>query len=120
MITGVFRDGHPYVPVTIFGQATALDVDFIVDTGFLGDLVLSRDVVAQLGLPFLSRRTCRLATGEEERFDVHIVTITWLEGQREVDVLVMDGDPLLGTGLLLGMLFQVEGIEGGEVVIEIL
>lgn len=44
--------------------------------------------------------------------------IEWAHGPRHIEVLVMDGDPLIGTGLIQGMLLQVEGVESGEVIIE--
>ena len=66
MIPGVFRDGHPRTAITVYGDDAPQEVDFIVDTGFEGDLALpshvadtagratrySRDAAATLGLLF--------------------------------------------------------------------
>jgi hypothetical protein len=46
------------------------------------------------------------------------VLIEWYEEARLVDVLELEGIPLLGGELLYGSLLQIEMTDGGEVSIE--
>jgi clan AA aspartic protease len=118
LITGQFRDDYPYVTATVTGEDSEMAIDFVVDTAFSGDLILSQGHATRLGLTYLTSQRRRLATGEERRFAVYLATIEWDEGPREVEVLIMEGDPLLGTGLVRGMVLHIEGIEFGDVIFE--
>ena len=118
MIVGLFRDEHPRVTVKLIGTGTSLDISFIVDTGFAGDIKVSPSTVAKLGLEFICPQVRRLADGQEVSYSLHTAVIDWSGGPREVEVLAMDGDDLIGTGLIRDMLLQVEGVEHGEVTIE--
>jgi clan AA aspartic protease len=119
MIVGVFRDSHPRIELVVSGTAQAQTLEFLVDTGFDGDLTLSSGISHELDLAFIAPRFRRLANGEERRFDIHLGSVAWLEGDdRDVEVVIMDGEPLFGTGLLDGMLLQVEGSQNGEVLIQ--
>jgi len=44
--------------------------------------------------------------------------LEWNEEQRSTEVLILEGDPLLGTVLLREYLIQMEMTEGGQVAIE--
>lgn len=44
MISGVFRAGHPCTAITVYGGAAPQELEFIVDTGFEGDLALPSHV----------------------------------------------------------------------------
>jgi hypothetical protein len=46
------------------------------------------------------------------------VTVEWGDERREIDALVMEGNPLVGTDLLLESLLTVEVTQGGSVTAE--
>jgi clan AA aspartic protease len=118
MIAGEFRDEHPRVNAILTGADTALEISFIVDTGFAGDVKISPQLAARLNLDYIGAEGRRLADGQETYYPLHAGVIEWIGGPRDVEVLVMKGDLLIGTGLIQGMLLQVEGVERGEVLIE--
>lgn len=46
------------------------------------------------------------------------MSIQWDDEERVVEILAMEGNPLLGSELLYGSLLQIEMMDGGEVSIE--
>ncbi|MGO8670438.1 MAG: retroviral-like aspartic protease family protein [Capsulimonadaceae bacterium] len=119
MIQGVFRDNHPRVTLTVSGEAGQADIEFIVDTGFYGDLAISQDLLRSLSLLYMGPRVIRLASGEQMKTAIHIGTVNWIDCEsREVEVMMLDGDALLGTNMLAGVLLQIEGDENGVVSLE--
>ncbi len=94
-------------------------MEFTIDTGFDGDLAMSREAAQTLDLTSVARRFVRLANGEEIELIEYVATIYWIDSrERRVEVIIMEGNPLLGTNLLMGSLLQVEGEVNGAVIIE--
>jgi clan AA aspartic protease len=95
-----------------------LTIEFIVDTGFEGGLALPGRLARRLvGTP--SGSTDRvLANGMLVKVPVCTVTVEWGDERREIDALVMEGNPLIGTELLLESLLTVEVTQDGSVVAE--
>ncbi|MEX2138698.1 MAG: clan AA aspartic protease [Pirellulales bacterium] len=72
-----------------------------IDTGFTGDLVISRQTIRQLGLRQSSAVMAELADGKLVLLDTYSCTIEWFEEERVVEVVESEGEfPLLGVGLL--------------------
>ena len=118
MIEGQFTDELPVVTTVVTGTASSQRVNFLVDTGFNGEIVLNRSVASRLGLNYIGPRTRRLADGSRRTFSIHVGTIDWVNGQQNVEGIITEGHNLLGTGLILGSVLTVEGVEGGLVTIE--
>ncbi len=118
MIIGEFVDDHPRVTAKLSGGSTSLNLSFILDTGFAGDVKVSPETAVRLGLSYIGPQMRRLANGQEIIYRIYAGLIEWDDGPREVEVLAMDGDDLIGTGLIQGMLLHVEGTDHGEVTIE--
>jgi YD repeat-containing protein len=59
-----------------------------------------------------------LADGTERERPWCTINLDWHGEGRLTEVLVLDGNPLLGTQLLAGSLVQIEMADGGEVLIE--
>ena len=55
-------------------------MEAVVDTGFNGFLILPPDVVAELGLPFVSIGRATLDDGTEIVYDIYGVAVRW-DGQ---------------------------------------
>lgn len=98
----------------------ALNVEFVIDTGFEGFLTLPPAAVAAMGLPYVRTLVANLADGSGTRADVHEATILWHGEVRTVDVLAIGRRPLLGTSLLDGSETSIQFTDGGLVSIDLL
>ncbi len=114
VIGSVDDRGRPVVRLE--GKVESLLV--VVDTGFNGDLMVTRAGAQALGLP-LTGRTSGVELGDGSRREINEVRakISWLGEEREIWVLVADNwvpkspdDPvgLLGTELLPPHLLLVD------------
>jgi predicted aspartyl protease len=120
MISEEFRDGHPRTTVALPGADGDLEIEFIIDTGFEGDLALPGHLARRLGQP-AGFRVRALADGTLIKCPYFLVTIDWIDGEsRRTEVLVLEGEPLLGTAYLRDTLVQIEMSEGGEVSAEVM
>ena len=79
-----------------------LAIEFVIDTGFDGFLMLPTAAVTALGLPFLYRLDANLADDRRKSTSVHGAVIVWNGEEIDVQVLAMGKRPLLGTLLLEG------------------
>jgi clan AA aspartic protease len=110
---------QPCVNVTFrrVGQPD-ITIEFVVDTGFEGALVLPDAAVAALGLPVHQRVISKLADGSRRMTDVYRTTIDWDGAVLDVAVLAMGDRPLLGTALLAGYNLSADFVAGGDVRIQ--
>ena len=118
MTSGTFRDGHPRITLELPTQTGVLSVEFIVDTGYEGDITMPPDLARQVDAMEMGSRRQSLADGTIHRIPLYQTALEWEGEQRTVEMLVLGGQPLIGTDLLGDMLLQVEVTEGGEVTIE--
>ncbi len=119
MISGNVQRMHPLVPV-IFrrGGQPDLAIEFVVDTGFVGDLTLPAAAVGALGLVFTHDSGANLADDSFISVQVYSATILWHGVEREVDVLATGKRPLLGMALMHGDELVIQCREGGLVTID--
>ena len=118
MITGHVRDDLPRVRLTVSTSWRTVPVEFVVDTGFDGELALPPHLLQDLSATFTWDRPILLADFSERIVAHCLARVEWLEDARETEIMALEGRPLLGNGLLRGTLLQVEMRDGGEVVIE--
>lgn len=118
MIAGFFREGHPRAVLDLPSAAGPLEVEFIVDTGFEGDLALPHALAGRLGVERFGFRRRIIAGGAVVNCPFYEILLEDDESARRVEVLVLEGRPLLGTTFLQDCLLQVEIVEGGEVLVE--
>ncbi|MBV9851960.1 MAG: hypothetical protein JO250_20030 [Armatimonadetes bacterium] len=118
MILGRVRDHSPRVRLTLPGPRGPVDVEFVVDTGFEGELALPPSLLRQMDAAFWESRYVLMPNGQEERHAVYEVSLNWDDEPRPTEVLVLDGNPLLGMLLIDGNHLHVEATEGGEILIE--
>jgi clan AA aspartic protease len=119
MITGRFHDHFPRVTLDLPGVSGPLSVEFIVDTGFDGDLILPTHFLRQLEAQPLYNTVRSLADGTLRECPVYEIEIEWGEEIRIVEVLGLERNPLLGTTLMEGCQLNIDLTEGGEVNIEL-
>jgi clan AA aspartic protease len=95
-------------------------IDFVLDTGFAGYLVLPQSMVAALSLPYSYPAAGYLADGTGIQIPAYDAAVLWDGEERVVEVLATGRDPLLGMALLDGCDLHVEVTDGGLVAIDTL
>lgn len=120
MITGqVAVDREAVIQLEVYGSEQKREiVDFVIDTGFNGNLILPGDLVERLNLQLAGKRRATLGDGNTVLLDVCIASVLWYKERREVLALRADGGPLIGMSLLHGNRLNMEVVNGGEVTIE--
>jgi clan AA aspartic protease len=118
VLTGIFREGHPRLTLELPGTDGIFDVEFIIDTGFDGELSLPFRLARQLDAPLSGQATFIMANGTQRQCPYCEPVIEWAEEPRIVEVLVIEGNPLLGTQLLQDTVLHVEIMESGLVEID--
>ena len=115
MTIGVFRDGHPRLTIYLPLANQLTPVEFIVDTGFEGDLALPSDIARQLDADQAGSVLRMLADGVPYRCPALELDLDNDILSRMVEVLVLPGAPLLGTTFLQDCQLSVEVVPHGEV-----
>ena len=62
-------------------------LEFVIDTGFIGDLTLPPVAIAALGLPFVYSQAVTLANDSDVEIPVYQALIIWQGSERSVHVL---------------------------------
>ena len=89
-----------------------------MDTGFNGELALPSHLVQSFGLEYIDDVPVVLADRQRRPVSAHDGAVSWHGRHREVVVLDMGSEPLLGMGLLLECKLTVDARPGGFVLIE--
>ncbi|MBC7808992.1 MAG: clan AA aspartic protease [Akkermansiaceae bacterium] len=95
------------IPFSILGRPDIV-IEFVVDTGFSGELLLPKEAVEILGLPYQIDVMSTLADGVSRRVALHKATISWNGELLDVGVLATGNRPLLGTALLADHRLEIE------------
>ena len=118
MMIGQWRNGFPRVMLTLPGLQGPLEVEFIVDTGFEGGLTLPEALISQSEVSVQERRSIKLAGGVRQRCYSYELILEWENEAQAVEVLTLEGDPLLGNDLWKNYSLQAENTDGGDVSFE--
>ncbi|NEQ35481.1 MAG: clan AA aspartic protease [Okeania sp. SIO3I5] len=119
MISGIVNNGRPTVSITFrLPNHPDFSIQFVVDTGFTGQLCLPSEVVALLDLPFKLATRANLADNTEVLLPIYEAIILWNGEERTVRVLGSGRRPLLGTAMLEESELVIQFTEGGLVTIE--
>jgi predicted aspartyl protease len=118
MIFGRVRPPFPRVNLTLPGLAGPIDVEFIVDTAFDGDLAVPAEIARRLDAQPSGSRGLSLANGSFFVSGTYELMLEWDEEERLTDVLVLEGNPLLGVTFMAGFRLNVDMEPGGEVLLE--
>lgn len=120
MILGIWRDDFPRVILMLSGISGPLEIEFIVDTGFGGDLIVPENLLRQLKVAQSGKRLVELAGGFWQQCYSYDLLLEWNGEPRLAEVLTLDGNPLIGNALWKGEMLQAENLDGGEVLFEAL
>ena len=115
---GTVRRRFPRARLSLPGREGPFAVEFIIDTGFDGELALPPHLALRLPLTTAGHQTLALADGTTVYSPYYRLLLEWDGEERLTEVLLLDGSPLLGVNLLNETLMQIEWTEGGEVSIE--
>lgn len=112
--------GEPRVTVHVADVSGNLHpFEFIVDTGFDGDLTLPLAVIRRLGLPYLRSGKAILAGNLEREFGVYGAEVSWNGKTVAAAALESeDNPPLIGMALLWGSRITIDLEEGGQVTVQ--
>ena len=116
MINGVFNEyDEPIVDLLVCGPAGEERMEFIVDTGFDGELTLHPALTAALDLRREGGQRVVLADGSEVTFPVCRASVVWNGKPRDVAVELSETVALLGIALLKGHELRMQLIPNGAV-----
>jgi clan AA aspartic protease len=118
MTEGYFRDDAPRIRLTVFGEISSVEVEFVVDTGFTGGLAMPTSLLQMIGATFEGSDSLLLAGGSERGTGVYTVGVEWDGERRYVQAAALEDDPLIGIALLRENHLHIEVTTGGEVLVE--
>jgi clan AA aspartic protease len=119
MIQGYVRDNQPFVVLALLGFDGLIYVEFLIDTGFQGQLGMSMALINRLDASYLQDGLFRTADGSLRRGPIYQAKANWHETLRDVQILTLDSEiPLLGVEMLENSSVYFETFDGGEVIVE--
>ena len=118
MLYGHVRDRFPRLLLSLPWAIREHTVEFVLDTGFDGELTVPTDLARRIEVRDLFLQKIRLADGELQECLQGEVVFEWHGESRPTEVLLLDGNPLLGMQLLDGCHVCFHVSDGGEVTVE--
>ena len=88
------------------------EIEAVIDTGFTGELTLPPDVIARLGLTWLTQGQAGMANGQIDTFDVYAAVLLWDGQPIRVMAEEADTDPLVGMALMYGYKLNLPVLDG--------
>jgi clan AA aspartic protease len=121
MIEGTYNHKEAVVDLTVRGPTgQEVRLDFVVDTGFNGDLTLHSSVAAALDLRMVGVERAMLADGSLIWFPVSRALLHWGGSLRRVNVGVADTVSHVGMQVLEGHELRIAAVPNGRVLISAL
>lgn len=98
----------------------SIPITFVIDTGATGDMSLPQSVIDSLDLPLAEDAdniVITLADGTTGPGRLYLAGIWWHDRIRNVEVVNLEGAPLVGMALLYGSNLNIDAVPGGLVTI---
>lgn len=106
----------PFVPVTVLDRlSNPHTIQFIMDTGFTGQLLLPSRYIDRLGLSITEWIDARPATGDFVKVPYAEATVIWRGARRQAEILQLDSEPLLGMEFLCNHRITIDAVANGPV-----
>jgi clan AA aspartic protease len=87
VISGIVTDGQATVILTfLLPNGLRVPIEFVIDTGFTGELCLPSEAVSLMGLTFRHDTQANLADNSEVLLSLHEATVFWDGVEREVRI----------------------------------
>jgi clan AA aspartic protease len=110
----VDANGEAIVPIAL---AAGVTINFVIDTGFDGELLLPASVAETLLLPIIGERECLVVGGAILTNFTSLVEIDWMGSPRVTEVILSEGDDyLVGTSLLRQTRLKIDYIARSVVI----
>lgn len=121
-VSGIGDTLESEVALTVLGYGGVSErVTFLVDTGATGEMTLPQATIARLNLPLVAYGSADasvvLADGAVSAARVHTARVLWHDRLRDVEVVNLGSDPLIGMGLLRGSNLSIDAVPGGLVTV---
>ena len=98
-IEGWFKDGNPMIGIKLHGSEKPINV--LVDSGFNGELMLTKENIKKLALTNIGDDEFITASGDVIQTTVYMSLIKWFGTTRKIAVLSTSGNTnLIGMELL--------------------
>ena len=98
----------------------SIPIAFVVDTGATGDISLPQSIIDSLDLALAEDTdnvVITLADGTTGPGRLYLARILWHDRIRHIEVVNLEGAPLVGMALLYGSNLSVDAVPGGLVAI---
>ncbi|OGZ72104.1 MAG: hypothetical protein A2908_04400 [Candidatus Staskawiczbacteria bacterium RIFCSPLOWO2_01_FULL_38_12b] len=100
MIHGAIYNSRPLIPLTIGWNSKTQEVTALVDTGFTGELKISLKDAVELGIETTHTELITLADENTVGMFAGLAQVSMEGAQKTMEVLISDGMPIIGVGLL--------------------
>ena len=100
MIKGVIYNNRPLISLIVGWRLGVQDTVVLVDTGFTGELKISPEKALELGLQITHTERVTLADEKTVYMQASLALVSMEGVMNVVNVLVSQGTPLVGVGLL--------------------
>jgi predicted aspartyl protease len=100
MINGIFVGNTPWISLLVAWGQSVKNQAFILDTGFTGDLQVTRKISQELSLKETGVERVGIADGSEVLMPSALAIASMEGAANHVNVLISKGSPLAGIGLL--------------------
>jgi clan AA aspartic protease len=119
VISGIVTSRQATVILTfLLSNGSRVPIEFVIDTGFTGELCLPLEAVSLMGLTFRHDTFANLADNTEVSLPLHEATVLWDGVERDVLIVATGRRPLLGTALLDEQELVIQFTDGGLVTID--
>jgi clan AA aspartic protease len=119
VISGIVTSRQATVILTfLLSNGSRVPIEFVIDTGFTGELCLPLESVSLMGLTFRHDTFANLADNTEVSLPPHEATVLWDGVERDVLIVATGRRPLLGTALLDEQELVIQFTDGGLVTID--
>ena len=88
MIKGFFKYGFPMIELVVKGKK----IEFLIDTGFNGHLMLPKRIINQMNLRGIGSSDYTTASGEGKETEIYKAKLKFFNEEIEVSVLSTNGD----------------------------
>ena len=90
-------------------DAKVIDMDVWIDTGFTGELVVPQTTIDSLGLARGAEIKATLGDGSVAHLNTYTCLLEWFGEWKPIEIIANQGRiPLLGVGLLLDRMLQID------------
>ncbi len=100
MIHGGIYNNRPLIPLSVGWKLKAQEITALIDTGFTGELKISSKEAMELGIETTHTELVTLANESTVGMPVGLAQVSMEGIQSTVEVLISDGMPIIGVGLL--------------------